>query len=254
MGGGCRGGSVRGVPQRAAKSSWIVPKSNCGPRMISGLGRSRGEGQGRQAASGSSHLPPAPWPVVPHRGTCRPGRYLFHTRPPLLPAGGLRCPLRQRWRALVRGPALPSLRVWGGAPGAVGIVVDVASGGCPMDGAGAIRDEEVVVGLAPFWGVKLVSPSKTNEGCRSSRRPPSPRGCHKDAHPFFFLLWHPLSDVWWLPTAIGYPPTAIGYPPTAIGYPPAAIVGRIGPSEFFFFITAPPALPCLFTAWFGVGH
>ena len=26
------------------------------------------------------------------------------------------------------------------------------------------------------------------------------RGCHKDAHPFFFLLWHPLSDVWWLPT------------------------------------------------------
>ena len=28
----------------------------------------------------------------------------------------------------------------------------------------------------------------------------SPRGCHKDAHPLFFLLWHPLSDVWWLPT------------------------------------------------------
>ena len=27
----------------------------------------------------------------------------------------------------------------------------------------------------------------------------SARGCHKDAHPFF-LLWHPLSDVWWLPT------------------------------------------------------
>ena len=28
------------------------------------------------------------------------------------------------------------------------------------------------------------------------------RGCHKDAHPFFFffLLWHPLCDVWWLPT------------------------------------------------------
>ena len=43
------------------------------------------------------------------------------------------------------------------------------------------------------------------------------------------------------PTAIGYPPTAIGYPPTAIGYPPAAIVGRNGHSEFFFFITAPPA-------------
>ena len=72
---------------------------------------------------------------------------------------------------------------------------------------------------------------------------------------FLFLLWHPLSDVWWLPTnrhrlhtnrhrlptnchrlstnrhrlpsytptAIGYPPTAIGYTPTAIGYPPTAI-------------------------------
>ena len=138
------------------------------------------------------------------------------------------------------------------------------------------------------------------------------RGCHKDSHPppplplFFFLLWHPLSDVgetadpevpalvvvlnsntkgpkfnsqcvrsFWLrffglfyvcmlpqdcvwllfflvcfmsacypsgypPTAIGYPPTAIGYPPTAIGYPPTAIVGRIGHSEFFSFITAPP--------------
>ena len=26
------------------------------------------------------------------------------------------------------------------------------------------------------------------------------RGCHKDAHPFFFKLWHPLSDVLWLPT------------------------------------------------------
>ena len=78
----------------------------------------------------------------------------------------------------------------------------------------------------------------------------------------FFLLWHPLSDVWWLPTnrhrlqtnrhrlhtnrhrlhtnrhrlhtnrhrlpsytptAIGYPPTAIGYTPMAIGYPPTAI-------------------------------
>ena len=31
------------------------------------------------------------------------------------------------------------------------------------------------------------------------------RGCHKDAHPppplfFYFLLWHPLSEVWWLPT------------------------------------------------------
>ena len=38
------------------------------------------------------------------------------------------------------------------------------------------------------------------------------------------------------PTAIGYPPTAIGYPPTAISYPPAAIIGRIGHSEFFFFI------------------
>ena len=25
------------------------------------------------------------------------------------------------------------------------------------------------------------------------------RGCHKEAH-LFFLLWHPLSDVWWLST------------------------------------------------------
>ena len=38
----------------------------------------------------------------------------------------------------------------------------------------------------------------------------------------------------------GYPPTTIGDPPTAIGYTPTAIVGRIGHSEFFFFITAPP--------------
>ena len=28
---------------------------------------------------------------------------------------------------------------------------------------------------------------------------PVVRGCHKDTHPFF-LLWHPLSDVWWLHT------------------------------------------------------
>ena len=41
-------------------------------------------------------------------------------------------------------------------------------------------------------------------------------------------------------TPSGYPPTAIGYPPTAIGYPPTAIVGRIGHSQFFFFVTAPP--------------
>ena len=37
-----------------------------------------------------------------------------------------------------------------------------------------------------------------------------------------------------------------GYPPTAIGYPPTAIVGRIGHSGFFFFITAPPD-PCCHT-------
>ena len=38
----------------------------------------------------------------------------------------------------------------------------------------------------------------------------------------------------------GYPPTAISYPPTAISYPPAAIIGRIGHSEFFFFILWQP--------------
>ena len=75
------------------------------------------------------------------------------------------------------------------------------------------------------------------------------RGCHKDAHPFFFyygihsLMFggYPPTAISYPPTAIGYTPTAIGYPPTAIGYPLAAIVGRIGHSEFFFsFITAPP--------------
>ena len=44
-------------------------------------------------------------------------------------------------------------------------------------------------------------------------------------------------------TPSGYPPTAIGYPPTAVGYPPTAIVGRIGHSEFFFFM-ATPAVEC----------
>ena len=85
--------------------------------------------------------------------------------------------------------------------------------------------------------------------------PPWARGCHKDAHPFF-LLWHPLSDVWCLPTnrhrlptnrhrlptnrhrlptytltAIGCPPTAVSYTATpcgclgtAIGCPSAAPV------------------------------
>ena len=39
----------------------------------------------------------------------------------------------------------------------------------------------------------------------------------------------------------GYPPTAVGCPPTAVGYTPTAIVGRIGHSNFFSFIKAPPA-------------
>ena len=74
---------------------------------------------------------------------------------------------------------------------------------------------------------------------------PPPRGCHKDAQPFFFFFYYgshslmlggyPPTAIGYPPTAIGYPPTAIGYPPTAISYPPAAIVGRIGHSEFFFF-------------------
>ena len=61
------------------------------------------------------------------------------------------------------------------------------------------------------------------------------RGCHQDAHLFFFLLWHPLSDVWWLPTNRHRLPTNRHWLHTnAIGYPLAAIVGRIGHSEFFF--------------------
>ena len=82
-------------------------------------------------------------------------------------------------------------------------------------------------------------------------------GCHKDAQPFFFLLTaisypptaigytptainYPPTAIGYTPTAISYPPTAIGYPPTAISYPPAAIIGRIGHSEFFFYIMATP--------------
>ena len=51
---------------------------------------------------------------------------------------------------------------------------------------------------------------------------------------------HRLPAIGYPPTAIGYTPTAIGYTPTAISYPPAAIIGRIGHSEFFFFIMATP--------------
>ena len=51
-----------------------------------------------------------------------------------------------------------------------------------------------------------------------------PRGCHKDAHPFFFYYGiHSLMFGGYPPTAIGYTPTAIGYTPTAIGYTPTAI-------------------------------
>ena len=53
-------------------------------------------------------------------------------------------------------------------------------------------------------------------------------------------IGYPPTAIGYPPTAIGYTPTAIGYPPTAISYPPAAIVGRIGHSEFFFFIMATP--------------
>ena len=78
--------------------------------------------------------------------------------------------------------------------------------------------------------------------------PPRPRagGAIRTLTLFFFYdSIHSLMFGGHPPTAIGYPPTAIGYSPTAIGYPPAAIVGRIGHSEFFFFITAPPAhVPC----------
>ena len=58
---------------------------------------------------------------------------------------------------------------------------------------------------------------------------PWTRGCHKDAHPLFFVNYGIHSLMF-----CGYPPTAIGYTPTAIGYPPTAIIGRIGRSKFFF--------------------
>ena len=82
----------------------------------------------------------------------------------------------------------------------------------------------------------------TNDSPAPCQPTVSSRGCHKDAHPFFFYYGiHSLMFGGYPPTAIGYTPTAIGYPPTAIGYPPAAIIGRIGHSEFFFsFIMAPP--------------
>ena len=48
---------------------------------------------------------------------------------------------------------------------------------------------------------------------------------------------YPPTAISYTPTAIAHPPTAVGYTPTAIGYPPAAIVGRIGHSEFFFFLS-----------------
>ena len=66
--------------------------------------------------------------------------------------------------------------------------------------------------------------------------PPTAIGCTPTA------ISYPPTAIGYPPTAIGCTPTAISYPPTAIGYPPAAIVGRIGHSEFFFFITAPPDL------------
>ena len=100
--------------------------------------------------------------------------------------------------------------------------------------------------------VLLLAPLR---GVKSERR--GIRGCHKDAHPFFFLLWHPLSDVWWLPNpevpqlvvVVHLNPKSHGFisqhvhcfwlcfflvffmsacypqrlPPTAIGYPPTAI-------------------------------
>ena len=65
-------------------------------------------------------------------------------------------------------------------------------------------------------------------------------------------IGYPPTAIGYPPTAIGYPPTAIGYTPTAIGYPPAAIIGRIGHSEFFFFIMATPA-PNPELVWFSGG-
>ena len=86
---------------------------------------------------------------------------------------------------------------------------------------------------------------------------PWSRGCHKDAHPlFFFILWHPLSDVWWLPSNRHRLPTnRHRLPtnrhrlhtnrhrlhtnrhrlPTNSHRLPTGIIGRIGHSEFFFF-------------------
>ena len=62
----------------------------------------------------------------------------------------------------------------------------------PTEGGGAVRTK------TPSFLALAAS-----DGARATARlmaHAEARGCHKDAHPFFFLLRHPLSDVWWLPT------------------------------------------------------
>ena len=78
-------------------------------------------------------------------------------------------------------------------------------------------------------------------------RPMSHRSCPpgEAALPSLVHSGYPPTAIGYPPTAVGYPPTAIGYPPTAVGYPPTAIVGRIGHSDSFFFVTAPPAPACV---------
>ena len=70
---------------------------------------------------------------------------------------------------------------------------------------------------------------------------------------FFGLFYVPmlLTPSGYPPTAVGYLPTAVGYPPTAVGYPPTAIVGRIGHSEFFFFMATPVSWSLVHSCFIG---
>ena len=144
------------------------------------------------------------------------------------------------------------------------------------------QEPTIVAIVSPQTSLRLPSQWKLAEfpgqGEQQSEIWPYSRGCHKDAHPPFFLLWHPISDVWWLPTNRHRLPTnrhrlptnhhrlhtnrhrlptnrhqlctnRHRLPtnrhrlPTNRHWLPTGIVGRIGHSEFFFsFITAPPAL------------
>ena len=57
-----------------------------------------------------------------------------------------------------------------------------------------------IIGCVALPEISADSTADTTSWRLSFLEVPLHRGCNKDAHPFFFLLWHPLSDVWWLPT------------------------------------------------------